>query len=110
MEQIRQQPTIRSWRLLGLTGMALSVAFFLNEGQARTLPMPSPIQSVNVQSTPPTEMASKMSPLEKHRGSQSTKLTQHPEVGTQEMNNEDKPHKKKFGLAILLLGVLAKKS
>ncbi len=110
MEQIRRQRNTKTCRLLGLTGLALSVAFILNEGQARTLPMSSTIQSVNVQSTHPTEKASKMSPLENHHGFQSTKLTQRPEVETQEMDNEDNLHKKKFGLAILLLGVLAKKS
>ncbi|MDH3503319.1 MAG: hypothetical protein OEM58_02175 [Nitrospirota bacterium] len=110
MEQIRQQPTTRSWRLLGLTGMVLSVALLLNEGQARTLPIPSPVQSIKVQSNHHTEMASTVRPLENNRGSQSTKLAQHPEVGTQEMNNQEKPHKKKLGLAILFLGMLAEKS
>lgn len=110
MEQISQEPATKTWRLLGLTGLALSVAFFLNEGQARTLPMPSPIQSLKVKSTPPTTMTSKTHPLEKNRVSQSTKSTDHREGGSKERNHEDTTQKKKFGLAILFLGKLAEKS
>jgi len=110
MEQIRHQPTTRSWRLLGLTGLALSVALFLNEGQARTLPIPPPMKSVTVQNTHTFEMASKVQPAEKNHAFQLTKLTQRPEVGTREMEHEDKTQKKKLGLAILFLGMLAEKS
>ena len=110
MEQIRHQPTTRSWRLLGLTGLALSVALFLNEGQARTLPIPPHIQTVTGQNTPIPEMGSKVQPVEKNHASQLTKITERPEVGTQEMEHEDKSQKKKLGLAILFLGMLAEKS
>lgn len=110
MEQIRQQPTTKTWRLLGLTGLALSVAFFLNEGQARTLPMPSPIHPLNTKSTHPTNMTSKAHPLEKKRASQPTKFTNHREAGSRERDNEDKTQIKKFGLAISFLGTLAEKS
>ncbi|MEO7860338.1 MAG: hypothetical protein ABIU05_07815 [Nitrospirales bacterium] len=100
MEKIRQQPTTRTWRLLGLTGLALSVAFFLNEGQARTLPMPPSTQSINGQSTHPTQLASKIHHLEKDHASQSTKPTTRHDIGNRERENEDKPQKKKFWLAI----------
>ncbi len=110
MEKIRQQPTKRSSRLPCLTGLALSVAFFLNEGQARTLPMPPSSQSIKEQCTHPTKMASKIPPLEKDRASQSTKPTNHHDIGTREKHNEDKSQKKKFGLAISFLRTLAEKS
>ncbi|HNP59937.1 MAG TPA: hypothetical protein PKM72_03795 [Nitrospirales bacterium] len=110
MEKIRQQPPTRTWRLLCLIGLTLSVAFILNEGQARTLPMPHSTQSINGQSTHPTHMASKIHPLEKDHASQSTKPTTHHDRGTRERDNEEKPQKKKFGLAILFLGTLTEKS
>ncbi len=110
MEQIRQQPTRKTWRLLGLTGLALSVAFALNEGQARELPWPSPIHPLNIQSTHTTNMTSKAHPLEKHRTSQPTKFTNNSEAGSRERDTEDKTQKKRFGLAILFLGTLAEKS
>jgi hypothetical protein len=68
------------------------------------------MQSVTVQSTHTPEMASKVQPVEKNHASQLTKLTQPPEVGTREIENEDKSQKKKLGLAILFLGMLAEKS
>ena len=109
MEQIRQQSTARSWRLLGLTGMVLSVTLFLNEAQTRTLPIPSPIQSIKPQTPHPTAIASKVRPLANNLGSQ-TNLIPRTELGAKEMDNRDKPDKKNFGLAILFLGMLAEKN
>lgn len=110
MEQIRQQPTTKTWRLLGLTGLVLSVGFFLNEGHARELPMPSPSHPLNFHSTHPTNMTSKAHPSEKNRTSQPTKFTNHNEAGSKERDHEDKTQKKRLGLAILFLGTLAEKS
>ncbi|GJL70036.1 MAG: hypothetical protein NPIRA06_26710 [Nitrospirales bacterium] len=110
MEKIRQQTPTRTWRLLCLTGLTLSVAFILNEGQARTLPMPPTPQSIKEQSTHSTKTASKFPSLGKDRASQSTKSINHYEIGTWEKDNKDKPQKKKFGLAILFLGTLGGRS
>lgn len=110
MKQIRQHPTTITWRLLGLAGLALSVAFVLNEAQARELSMPSSIHPLNAQSTHPTNMPSKAHPLEKHRTSQPAKFTNNSEADSRERENEDKIQKKRFGLAILFLGTLAEKS
>jgi len=110
MKQILQHPTTRLWCLVGLTGMALSAAIFLGEGQARTLTTPPPVQSIKVQNTYPTGTVSKASPLEKNQVSPSTKPTHHPGAATQEMDNEEKSNKKRLGLAILFLGMLAEKS
>ena len=110
MEQIRQQPATKTWRLLGLTGLALSVAFVLNEGHARELPRPSPVQPLNTHRTHPTNRTSKTHPLEKNRTSQPTKFTNPSEAGSKERDHEDKTQKKRLGLAILFLGTLAEKS
>jgi hypothetical protein len=110
MRQILHHPTARLWCLVGLTAMALSAAVFLREGQARTLTTPPPIQSVKVQATHSPEIASKVYPSEKNLAFQSTNLQHHPEVVAQEMGNEEKTNKKRLGLAILFLGVLAEKS
>jgi hypothetical protein len=90
--------------------MALSAAIFLGEGQARTLTTPPPSQSLNIQATHSTGTGSMASPSEKNRGSQSTNLLHQPEVIAKKMDDEEKSNKKKFGLAILFLGVLAEKS
>ncbi|MDH4192681.1 MAG: hypothetical protein OEY80_04760 [Nitrospirota bacterium] len=110
MKQILQHPTTRLWCLVGLTGMALSAAIFLGEGQARTLTTPPPIESVRAQDTYSTRTLSKSSLLEKNQISPTTKPSHHPEAVTQEMNNEEQPKKKRLGLAILFLGMLAEKS
>ena len=110
MKQILNHPTARLWCLVGLTGMALSAAIFLDEGQARTLTTPPPSQSLNIQTTHSTEAEAKVSISEKNLGSQSPNLLPHPEVIAKKMDDEAKSHKKKFGLAILFLGVLAEKS
>jgi hypothetical protein len=68
------------------------------------------MQSVKAQDPHATGIVSKADPSGKNRVAQSTNLTHHPEVVAQEMANEEKPNKKRFGLAILFLGVLAEKS
>lgn len=110
MKQVLHHPTARRWCLVGLTGIALSGAVFFGEGQARTLTTPPPIQSAKIQGALSSGAATKIFPGEKHRESQSTNLTRHPEVVAQEMDNDDKSNKKRLGLAILFLGVLAEKS
>lgn len=110
MKQILYHPTARLWCLVGLTGMAISAAVFLGEGQARTLTPPPPMQSVKIQDSHSNEIVSKAYPSEKNRTSQSTNLQPHSEVVAQEMANEDKTNKKRLGFAILFLGVLAEKS
>ncbi|MDR4459265.1 MAG: hypothetical protein MRJ67_01910 [Nitrospirales bacterium] len=110
MDQILQQPTTKTWRLLSITGLALSIAFFLNAGQARTLPLPYLNQSLKAQSTPHTNMTPKTHPLEQNRASQSIKFTDHGEGGARDRDRKDPILKKKFGLAILFLGTLAEKS
>ena len=108
MQHILHHPPARLWCLVGFTGMALSAAIFLGEGQARTLPTPPPSQSLNIQATHFTE--SKAYSSAKDRGSQSTNFLHQPEVSAKKMEDEEKSNKKRFGLAIIFLGVLAEKS
>jgi hypothetical protein len=110
MKQRFGHPTTWLWYFLGLTGMALVATIFLEDGYARTLTTPPLIQSVKVQDTHSMEMASKACPLPKNGRLRSMLLNSHPEKVGQEMDHEEKPNKKKLGLAIIFLGVLAEKS
>jgi hypothetical protein len=110
MKQVLHHPTARRCCLVALTGMVLSAAVFLGEGQTRTLTTPPPIQSVKIQGTHSPAIAAKTCSVEKQGESQSTNLTRHPEMVAQGMDNDDKSHKKRLGLAIIFLGVLAEKS
>lgn len=110
MKHLLHYPTAKLWCLVGITGIVLAATVFLDEGQARTQTTPPPLPSVKAQDLHTTAIASKPDPPGRNRVAQSTNLTYHPEVIAQEMANEEKPNKKKFGLAILFLGMLAEKS
>jgi hypothetical protein len=110
MKQPLDHPRTRRWCLVGLIGIVLSATVLLDKGQARTLTTTPPMQSVRAQDLHATGIASKPDPSGKNRVTQSTNLPHNPEVVPHEIPNEEKPHKKKFGLAILFLGVLAEKS
>lgn len=110
MKQRFGYPTTWLWCFLGLTGMALVATILLEDGYARTLTTPPLIQSVKIQDAHSTEMGSQACPLPQNGRHRSTLLNPHPERIGQEMANEEKPSKKKLGLAIIFLGVLAEKS
>ena len=110
MKQVLHHPTARRCCLVGLTGIALSAAVFFGEGQARTLATSPPIQSVKIQGPLSSAAATKTYPGEKHRESAATNHARQAEVVAQEMDNDDKSSKKRLGLAIIFLGVLAEKS
>jgi hypothetical protein len=110
MKHLLHYPTAKLWCLVSIIGIVLAATVFLDEGQARTQTTPPPLPSVKAQDLHPTGIASKPNPQGKNRVARSTNLTYHPEVVAQEMANEENPNKKKFGLAILFLGLLAEKS
>ena len=110
MKEILHHSTARMWFFVGLTVVALSTVFLLNQGHARTLTTPPQIQSTKAQNTHATGSASRTGLLKTNPGSPSTNLPHHPKMVAPEMDNEEKPNKKRFGLAILFLGVLAEKS
>ena len=107
MKQILQNPTARLWCLSGLTGMVLMAGVLLEEGQARTY-SPSPdIASLQIHELSlHTHLSDRINPgksqpLKSSREQKAKNPTAHKQV-------EDKqPAKKRMGLAILLLGVLA---
>jgi hypothetical protein len=96
--------------LTGLTGMILSAVFLLNEGNASRLTTPPQIQSIGVKDTHSIMIGSKTVRKENSPVSPSFMSTHHLIDPTQESENEEKPNKKKFGWAILFLGVMAEKS
>ena len=110
MKMILHHSTARIWFLVGLTGTVLSAVFLFEHGYARTLTTPPQIHSTIIQDTQASGSATKTGKLEKSPGSPSTNLPHHPEKVVPEVDNEEKPNKKRFGLAILFLGVLAEKS
>lgn len=110
MKQRFGYPTTWLWCFLGLTGMALVATILLEDGYARTLTTPPLIQSVKIQDAHSTEIGSKACPLPQNGRLRSMLLNPHPERIGQELDNEERPNKKKLGLAIIFLGVLAEKS
>lgn len=96
--------------LLGFTGMVMSAAILLGEGQARILSLPPPIHSIKSQNTLATEIISQTSLSKNLQGFPVQIQTPHPEMAVRNRNFEEKLVKKKLGLAIWFLGVLAEKS
>jgi hypothetical protein len=110
MKQILRYYSARLWCLVGLAGIAISAAILLGEGQARILTAPSPIQSIKVQDALSPIIGSKIFPSGKIHGYQLGNMTPSSQIVTPEIDNDEKPSKKKLGLAILFWGVLAEKS
>ena len=107
MNQILKDPTVRLWCLSGLTGMVLMAGVLLEEGQARTY-SPSPaIPSLKViklnQQTNSSELINAgKSPTSESRQAQKAKTP-----ATQEHVKDQNSAKKRMGLAMLFLGILA---
>ena len=106
MKKILQNPKARVWFLSGLTGMVLIAGLLLEEGQARTytpsIIAPLQVNKQNLQTylpetiNPPKSQALKSS-LEQE--------TRNP--ATHKQAPDKQPAKKRMGLAILFLGILA---
>jgi hypothetical protein len=109
MKQILQNPTARVWFLSGLTGMVLMAGVLLEEGQARTSYSPSlDIASLQINELnlhmPSSETinAGKSQTLKTSREQKVKDPVTHVQV------TDKNPAKKRMGLAILFLGILAK--
>ncbi len=110
MKPILQNPTARLWCLSGLTGMVLMAGVLLEEGQARTY-SPSPdIASLQIH-----ELSLQMPSSETINAGKSTALktsreqkVKHPVTHVQVTDKN--PAKKRMGLAMLFLGILAEKA
>jgi len=107
MKQILQNPTAKLWFLSGLTGMVLMAGLLLEEGQARTYPPSPDIASLQINelnlNTPSSESlnAGKSQTLKTSREQKVKDSVTHVQ-GT-----DKNPAKKRMGLAILFLGILA---
>jgi hypothetical protein len=107
MKQILQNPTARVWFLSGLTGMVLIAGLLLEEGQARIY-TPSPtiaplqVNKQNLQTNlSDTISPGKSQPLKSNREQKAKNPATHNQVA------DKQPAKKRMGLAILFLGILA---
>ena len=107
MKQILQNPTARVWCLSGLTGMVLMAGLLLEEGQARTYtpsPTIAPLQ-VNKQNLQ-TQLSDTINPG-KSQSLQSSREQKTKDPATHIRAEDKQPAKKRMGLAILFLGILA---
>ena len=107
MKQILQNPTARIWCLSGLTGIVLMAGLLLEEGQARTYtpsPMIAPLQ-VNKQNLQ-THLTETINPEESQPLISTREQTTKNPV-THKQVADKQPAKKRMGLAILFLGLLA---
>jgi hypothetical protein len=107
MKQILQNPTARVWCLSGLTGMILLAGLLLGEGQARTYtpsPIIAPLQ-VNKQNLQ-THLSETIN-TGKSRSLKSSREQKVKDPVTHKQVSDKQPAKKRMGLAILFLGILA---
>ena len=107
MKKILQNPKARVWFLSGLAGMVLITGLLLEEGQAHTYtpsPIISPLQVTkpNPQTHLPETINFKKSQALKSSQEQNTK-----NPATHKQAADKQPAKKRMGLAILYLGILA---
>ncbi len=111
MPQKLHHQKAKAWCLLSLSGMAISAALFMNEGQAGIWPAPQSTHPINLQSTNGIMTTQPgITGLKNDRISPVKALLSHPELVAVESHDEERLNKKKFGLAILFLGALAEKS
>lgn len=109
MKTILQDSTSRIWCLSGLTAMVLMAGILLEEGQARTY-SPSPVNStiqtsrLDVYMPSSESMITQESPAIKVGSEQKTPVL----AIEKEMADKNPAKKKRMGLAILFLGILAK--
>ncbi len=110
MKKKFRHSSIKLWCLVGLSGVSLSAALLLGEGQARTLTTASPHPSIRIHDSLASDSGYKKSHSGKNHDRQPEGIISSTGPGLQEMENDEKPNKKRLGLAILFLGVLAEKS
>ena len=110
MKHILQNPTVRLWCLSGLTGMVLMAGAMLKESQAHTY-SPSPViaslqvTKPNLQTHSSESINAGQSSTPESNWKQKAKIP-----APQEHVKAKKSAKKRMGLAIFFLGILAEKS
>ena len=108
MKHFLKHTTKKQWGFMGLAGLMLLAGLLLGEGQAKTVSHSHPF-ATNTYSEilKPDTPGQTVSPARLQQ-----KLNKSPEksVAEKDMGLKSRKEKKKAGLAILFLGVLAKKS
>ncbi len=107
MKTILQNAKARFWCLSGLTGMVLMAGLLLEEGQARTYtpsPVPTSISVSQVKLETDSLESMNTKALQKDQSKGNKKIQ---DLTDQEQRADKKPAKKRMGLAILFLGILA---
>jgi hypothetical protein len=106
MKKILQNPKARVWFLSGLTGMVLIAGLLLEEGQARTytpsIIAPLQVSKQNLQ----THLSETINP-QKSQALESSLEQETRNPATHKQAPDKQPAKKRMGLAILFLGILA---
>jgi hypothetical protein len=110
MKHIFHHPTARLWAVSGLTGMVLLAGILLDEGQAGTMTTPPIIEGTQIQNQTLQKIHKDSIDLVKKSERDSGPMNARKEGRHQDSVNKQEPAKKKLGLALLFLGVLAEKS
>ena len=107
MKQILQNSTARLGCLYGLTGMVLMAGVLIEEGQARTYSPSQDIASLHVKELNLTSHSSETTNAGKSQHLKSSRELKSQDPATHKQVADKKPAKKRMGLAILFLGILA---
>ncbi len=110
MKHIFHHPTARLWAVSGLTGMVLLAGILLDEGQAGTMTTPPIIEGTQIQNQNLQEIPKNSIVPVKKSERESGPMNAREEGRPQDSVKKQEPAKKKLGLALLFLGVLAEKS
>lgn len=102
--------TARLWALKGLLGLVFIGGVLLDEGQAGTFSTPQAIEVSQIQIPNHPQIHKNASALVKNYEIESTPIRPREKERHQDSFHKQEPAKKKLGLALLFLGVLAEKS
>jgi hypothetical protein len=107
MKYLQRNPTVRLWCLSGLTGMVLVAGVIFEEGQARVY-SPSSV-SVSVKSHTLITQTPASHPIKTGKASTLRSAWKQPSKASEahDPGNDKKLEKKRMGLAMLFMGLLA---
>ncbi len=105
MKQLSQNSTVRFWCFSGLMGMTLMAGVVLTDSQARTLSPPS-VSTIQTNPLASTEPA----PMDTPTQLRSRSTQQIKDSAKQEQVSRNATGKKRMGLGMFVLGIVAEKS
>jgi len=109
MKSILHDTITRNWSLSGLIGLILIGCVLLEEGQARTYSPPAVNQSLETTTLNPRQTSSE-SLMTGHLSGGKASREEKAKVPALKKVEDKNPEKKRMGLAILFLGILAEES